>query len=93
MEKHKFFDETSKKDAMLSSSSTRYMSLRTLSDYSGIPISSLRHYMKHQDMPAFKISGRVYIKQSEFDDWVELRRLNSAINLKSLVNETLKALN
>ncbi|MCX7919548.1 MAG: helix-turn-helix domain-containing protein [bacterium] len=50
----------------------RYLSLKELSRYSGLSVSSLKRRLREPDgIPHFKTGHRVLVKKSEFDLWIE----------------------
>lgn len=64
----------------------KYFDLRGLSAYSSTKVSTLREYVR-EGMPAFKIKGKILIRMSEFDRWIEQYRLNKAQNIDTMVDD------
>ena len=56
-----------------------YMSLKALSAYSGISKRKLDNLRKdpYNSLPTFKVDGKVLVKKSEFDRWMERHRVTS----------------
>ena len=54
----------------------RYLDLKGLATYSSLGVGTIRDYLK-QGLPAFKIKGKVLIRKSEFDEWIEGFRLGT----------------
>ncbi len=56
-----------------------YMSLRALSAYSGISKRKLDDLRKdpYDPLPTFKVDGKVLVKKSEFDRWMERHRVSN----------------
>lgn len=54
-----------------------YMSLRALSVYSGISKRKLDDLRKdpYNPLPTFRVDGKVLVKKSEFDRWMERYRV------------------
>ncbi len=69
----------------------QYFDLRTLSAYSGLSVSSLRSYIRQDGLPHFRLKGKVLVRRSEFDRWMERFRCESGEDLNRIVDEVLKA--
>ena len=70
----------------------QYMDLKGLSFYSDLAVSTLRDYIRSGKLPCFKIKGKVLVKRSEFDQWIEGHRVNKKKEIESIVNEAIKGL-
>ena len=57
----------------------KFFDLRGLSAYSSLGVSTLRDHIK-KGLPSFKIGGKVLIKLSEFDRWLERYRVKQDLN-------------
>lgn len=66
----------------------QYFDLRGLSAYSAISVGSLRDYVK-TGLPHFKLKGKILVKKSEFDSWLERYRVNRTQNLNHLVDSVM----
>ncbi len=71
-----------------------YLSLRSLSMYSGLSIRTLRNYLRHPacPLPFYRVGGRILIRISEFDRWVEQFRTRHAVAIDDLIDEVLHEL-
>ena len=49
----------------------QYFDLRGLSAYSALGVGTIRDYLKSGGLPCFKLRGKILIKRSEFDAWIE----------------------
>ena len=67
----------------------QYFDLRGLSVYAALGVGTLRDHIKSGDLPAFKVKGKILVKRSEFDTWIEGYRLNMKQDLKNLVNDVI----
>ena len=67
----------------------QYFDLRGLSVYSALAVGTLRDHIKSGDLPCFKVKGKILVKRSEFDTWIEGYRLNMKQDLKNLVNDVI----
>ena len=70
----------------------QYFDLRGLSAYSSLGVPTIREHIKLRGLPAFKVKGKLLIKMSEFDKWMEGYRQNKAQDLDVLVEDVMKEL-
>ena len=70
----------------------RYLDLKGLASYSSLGVGTIRDYLK-QGLPAFKIKGKVLIRKSEFDEWIEGFRLGTKRDLDAMVADVVEVLN
>lgn len=70
----------------------QYFDLRGLSVYSSMGVGTLRDHIKAGSLPCFKVRGKILIKLSEFNTWMEGFRLNKNRDLNNLVDEVLESL-
>lgn len=74
----------------------QYFDLRGLSAYSSMGISTLRYHIRENELPAFKIpgkkdrTGKILVKRSEFDSWIERFRGNDFVDIEAIANELVK---
>ena len=68
-----------------------YFDLRGLSAYSSLGVSTLRDHIK-KGLPCFKIGGKILIKLSEFDKWLEGYRVNQKQDLDAIVDDVMDGL-
>ena len=69
-----------------------YFDLPGLARYCSLKVPTLRDHIRSGDLPAIKVKGKILIKQSEFDAWIESYRLNKKQNINSLVDEIVSSL-
>ena len=70
----------------------QYFDLKGLAVYSTFAVPTLRGHIRHGGLPCFKVGGKILIKQSEFDSWVESHRVNKKQNLSNIVNGVIESL-
>ena len=76
-----------------------YLDLKALSAYSTMGVSTLRHHLRVNGLPSFKVpgkggkTGKILVKRSEFDDWIEQFRSNDCIDPDAVANDVLDSLN
>lgn len=68
-----------------------YFDLKGLSTYSSLPVPTLRDYMKDCGLPCFKVRGKLLVKRSEFDVWLEGFRVSQE-KLEKIVDEVMENL-
>jgi excisionase family DNA binding protein len=61
-----------------------------LSRSASIPVPTARDYIKKEGLPCFKVRGKVLIKRTEFEAWLENYRLKS--NVDEIVSDVLNSL-
>jgi len=70
----------------------QYFDLRGLQAYSGMKVSLIREYIRRNGLPCFQIKGKIFIKQSEFDKWINQYRINRKKDINNIVNSVMKNL-
>lgn len=70
----------------------RHFDLKGLSVYSSLAVPTLRDYLcAPGGLPHFKVKGKILVKKSEFDSWLEAKyRVRN--NLDDIVNGVLESL-
>ena len=68
-----------------------YFDVKGLNRYSSLGCSTIRSYLK-RGLPHFKVKGKILIKRSDFDKWMEKYRVNKQQDLRRLVDETMEQL-
>lgn len=69
-----------------------YFDLKKLSDYSSYSISSLQKFIK-KGLPYYQPepTGKILVRQSEFDKWINHFRSIEKIKLESVVDSIIKS--
>lgn len=70
----------------------RLLDLRGLSEYSCLGVPTLRDYLRSGGLPHFKLKGKILVRLSEFNQWVESFRVDGERNINNLVNEVIEGL-
>ena len=70
----------------------RYLDLPGLSEYASLGVSTLRDYLKAGGLPHYKLKGKILVRISEFDRWMESFRVDSRKDLNRIADEALKSL-
>ena len=71
----------------------KYLDLNSLSEYSSLSVSTLRDYINSEGLPHFKVKGKILVKVSEFDTWIESYRININCQLTALTDSVINSLN
>ncbi len=69
----------------------QYFDLRGLSAYSALAVPTLRDHIRHGGLPCFKVGGKILVKMSEFNVWLEGYRFNKSQDLNTLVDEVVES--
>ena len=69
----------------------QFFDLKGLSTYSAVSVGSLRDYLK-TGLPYFKLKGKILVKRSEFDAWLERYRVNKKQDLNTICDDILESL-
>jgi len=70
----------------------RYLDLRALSLYSSLAVPTVRDYIRSGTLPYYKLRGKILVKRSEFDDWIQQFKVDKTDELESLVEDAISAL-
>ena len=73
--------------------SDKYFDLKSLSEYSSLGVPTLRDHIRSEGLPYYKVKGKILVKQSEFDDWIESFRVDTRCDLKEFVDGVIDSLN
>ena len=71
--------------------------MKGLSAYSKLGVSTLRRYISKDGLPYFRLGkdgnvGRVLVKRSEFDNWMERYRANNYLDPGAVADDIIKSL-
>ena len=71
-----------------------YLSLRTLSAYSGLSVRTLRTYLSdpRRPLPHYRIGGKVLVRRSDYDAWVSAFRVVDPVGLGHVVDDVMEGL-
>lgn len=70
----------------------QFFDLKGLSVYSALAVSTLRDHIRSGSLPCFKVKGKILIKMSEFESWMEGFRMNKKQDLNNMVDGVLESL-
>jgi len=71
------------------SDTDRLLDLKGLSEHSCLGVPTLRDYLRSGSLPYFKLKGKILVRLSEFDQWLESFRVDSKQELNNLVDDVL----
>jgi excisionase family DNA binding protein len=69
-----------------------YFDLPGLAKYCSLKVPTLRDHIRSGSLPAFKVKGKLLVKRSEFDAWIETFRVNKKQKIDRLVDEVMDSL-
>ena len=71
-----------------------YLSLRTLSAYSGLSVRTLRTYLSdpRRPLPYYRIGGKVLVRRSDYDAWASAFRVADTQGLGRVVDDVMEGL-
>ena len=70
----------------------RYFDLRGLSAYSSLGVGTIRDHIRSGSLPSFKVKGKILVRKSEFDEWLEENFRVSGERLNHMVDEIMNNL-
>ena len=71
------------------SDTDRLLDLKGLSEHSSLGVPTLRDYLRSGGLPHFKLKGKIIVRLSEFDQWLESFRVDTKQKLSNLVDDVL----
>jgi len=71
----------------------RLFDLKSLSQHSCLGVPTLRDYIRSGGLPHYKLKGKILVRLSEFDEWLESFRFGTKQQLDELVNDVIESLN
>ena len=69
-----------------------YFDLKGLSQYSTLGVSTLRDHIRSGSLPSFKVKGKILVRKSEFDNWLEENFRITGERLSHMVDEIMSNL-
>jgi len=69
-----------------------YFDLKNLSAYCSLGVPTLRDYLRSGGLPHFKLKGKILVKKSEFDQWLESFRIKTNQELNGIIDSVLESL-
>jgi len=69
-----------------------YFDLPGLAKYCSLKVPTLRDHIRSGDLTAYKVKGKILIKKSEADAWIERHRIHKNQNLDTICNEVMDSL-
>ena len=69
-----------------------YFDLKGLAGYSTLAVPTLRDYIRSGKLPAYKVKGKVLVKKSEFEKWMDNHRMDKKKDINGIVDEVVGSL-
>ncbi len=76
----------------------QFFDLKGLSAYAPMGISTLRYHIRENGLPSYKIpgkngkTGKILVKRSEFDSWIERFRENEFVDVEAIADEVIRSI-
>jgi excisionase family DNA binding protein len=69
-----------------------FLSMTALAGYSGLSVRKLREYLTDalHPLPHYRVGGKILIRRSEFDAWMDHYRATETRDLDGIVDEALQ---
>jgi excisionase family DNA binding protein len=94
----KLLDEILAKVETMVMTQDEYLSLRQLAEYSKLSVRSLRRFIAEDDLPHYRVkgaggsTGKVLVRRSDFDRWMETQWRHDGRDIDDIVNRTMESL-
>jgi excisionase family DNA binding protein len=71
-----------------------FLDLKTLAQYSGLSVRTLRGYLSHpaRALPHYRVGGKLLVRRSEFDNWMRRFRVDEPSRVGAIVADVLRSL-
>jgi excisionase family DNA binding protein len=68
-----------------------WLDLKALTEYVSVSRRTLTEWLYREEnpLPAFRIDGKVYIRRSDFDRWMEAHPVEGLVNLGKIVDDVM----
>jgi len=76
----------------INTTDAQYLDLRGLSIYSSLAVPTLRQHLKEGRLPYYKVKGKILVRRSDFDAYMENFRVDKREDLDDLVEDAISAL-
>lgn len=79
---------------LLNAPADPFLDLRALADYSSLSVRKLRDYLADamHPLPSYRVGGKVLVRRSDFDAWVEPFRHHAGADVGRIVEDVLRTL-
>jgi excisionase family DNA binding protein len=57
-----------------------------------LKVPTLRDYIRSGELPHYKLKGKILVRKSEFDQWLEGYRMTSKQDIKNIVDDVINSL-
>ena len=79
---------------VISTPADPFLDLRALADYSSLSVRKLRDHLADplHPLPSYRVGGKVLVRRSDFDAWIERFRHRANADVNQLVKDVLREL-
>ena len=84
----------SRADRLNEAPADTYLPLKQLAVYAGLSVRTLRDYLSNpiDPLPHYRIGGKILVRRSEYDVWVQRFRRTSVGTLDSIVDDLVRGI-
>jgi excisionase family DNA binding protein len=69
-----------------------YLDLKKLSVYTSVAIPTLRERLREGKLPFYKLRGKILVRKSDFDEYMQSYRVDKREGLDELVDDVIEAM-
>ena len=67
----------------------QYFDLQGLSEYSSVGVTTLRDYIREDGLPCFRVKGKILVRKSEFEKWIEHFRVDVNMDIEKIADDVI----
>ena len=69
-----------------------YLDLKKLSRYASLGVPTLRDRLREGKLPFYKLRGKILVRKTDFDEYMQSYRVDKREDLDGLVDDVLEAM-
>jgi excisionase family DNA binding protein len=69
-----------------------YLDLKKLSKYSSLGVPTLRDRLREGRLPFYKLRGKILVRKTDFDEYMQSYRVDKRDDLDGLVDDVIEAM-
>ena len=70
----------------------QYLDLKKLSAYASMGVSTLRERLREGKLPFYKLRGKILVRKTDFDEYMQSYRVDKREDLEDIVNDAIEGL-
>ena len=71
---------------------TQYLDLKKLSAYASMGVPTLRERLREGKLPFYKLRGKILVRKTDFDEYMQSYRVDKSEDLDELVEDVIEAM-